>query len=344
MMIDSEAPNLENWLELYNEAIAFRKLAPWLWMYDSDLFGVMDPVTGEIGYCIVMGNLGEFFALGIYLGTKGLQSYYNLQDSDIEEDITAMTSQQMLMASYEDRGYLNNSDLKIIKELGLKFRGRNEWPLFRKHSPGYAPWYINQAESIFMKHALEQARYVATEYRAGKLELNKYKYDKIYVRIPKQTNNGIVWRSNWLEPEPIADDEHKVLPMFDEIRLTKAKKRAKYIPEVSIEFGYFYSPISFQDNKKMRPYFPINVVVADCHTGTVLMHQLFPPNEIDLNLVGVFFDWIEKSEIIPGRIIVSQEETYRFLQPVTANLDIELILSEELENVKQLQEVIYELF
>ena len=44
-------PSIKEWKELYTEAVEFKEIAPWNWMWDTDIFGVKDPVTGEIGYC-----------------------------------------------------------------------------------------------------------------------------------------------------------------------------------------------------------------------------------------------------------------------------------------------------
>ena len=147
-------PNLEELRKLYAAAIEFKELAPWNWMRDNNLFGVMNPENGEVGYCCVMGAIGEHFALGVYLGSEGLASLVKISSGvnygDAED---ALCIQKCLMASFEDRKYVQENDVNQIKDLGLNFRGKNEWPLFRNHSPGFVPWYLSGSEVVFAYHA-----------------------------------------------------------------------------------------------------------------------------------------------------------------------------------------------
>jgi len=52
----------EAW-QLYDLAIQVKKLAPWLWMEETDVFGVASPDTSELGFVSVMGNIGEYEAV-----------------------------------------------------------------------------------------------------------------------------------------------------------------------------------------------------------------------------------------------------------------------------------------
>lgn len=61
----------EVWQELYGAARDFRNVECWDWMSDSDIFGFLNPESGEIGYCCVLGAFGEVFGLVVYLGTEG---------------------------------------------------------------------------------------------------------------------------------------------------------------------------------------------------------------------------------------------------------------------------------
>ncbi|KJR48077.1 hypothetical protein UF75_1550 [Desulfosporosinus sp. I2] len=90
-------------------------------MYDDDIFGVVDPETGETAYCCIMGNVGENFAVAGYLGPEGLSGILGLFSGEIDPDESeSMFIQKCLMCSFEDRSLLEASDLKQIKELGYQ--------------------------------------------------------------------------------------------------------------------------------------------------------------------------------------------------------------------------------
>lgn len=57
------APSTWGWSDLYQASKEFKEVGSWNWMLDSDIFGVQNPSTGEIGYCCILGNPSEVFAL-----------------------------------------------------------------------------------------------------------------------------------------------------------------------------------------------------------------------------------------------------------------------------------------
>ena len=196
----------ELWSELHGAGVAFRDLKAWTWMYDSDLFGVQCPDTGQIGYCAIMGNLGQVFALNVYLGSEGLAGYWTMVDrSDALEStrraLAAVAGHQLcLMASFEDRAELDRRDLAVIKGLGLRFRGRNQWPVFRSHRPGYLPWFLETSEVQFLTVALRQAMEVAQAVKRDPdyLEDLAPGEDTHVLRL----REGEVWRNVVHTPEP----------------------------------------------------------------------------------------------------------------------------------------------
>ena len=69
---------IEDWAELYKAFMEFKELECWYWIFDSDLFGVQNPEDKRTGYCCIMGKLGRYKALALYLGTEGLESYLRI--------------------------------------------------------------------------------------------------------------------------------------------------------------------------------------------------------------------------------------------------------------------------
>ncbi|HWQ89976.1 MAG TPA: hypothetical protein VN374_08395, partial [Desulfitobacteriaceae bacterium] len=168
-MNKEKKPTIEEWNSLYQAAIDFKRAACWEWMYEDDIFGVTDPGTGEIAYCCIMGNNGDHFAIAGYLGVEGLNGIFEMSSEEIDLDSSdSMFIQKCLMCSFEDREFLLAEDLKQIKQLDLKFRGRNEWPLFRSYEPGLVPWFLSASQCRFLAHILKQALEVALRCRNNK--------------------------------------------------------------------------------------------------------------------------------------------------------------------------------
>jgi hypothetical protein len=71
------------WKKLYDTALAFGAIEPWGWMSDIDVFGVQNPESGEIGYCCVLGELGEVYGLVVYLGSAGLEQHREIESGKV---------------------------------------------------------------------------------------------------------------------------------------------------------------------------------------------------------------------------------------------------------------------
>ena len=69
---------------LYDLALNYRKTKLWKALYDSEFFAV-SLSNGQIGYCCVMGFLGEHIALALYIGARSLDRYRLVQKMDGRE-------------------------------------------------------------------------------------------------------------------------------------------------------------------------------------------------------------------------------------------------------------------
>lgn len=334
--------SLQEWRDLYEAALEFKKLASWKWMHDSDIFGVQNPINGEIGYCCILGNLGEVFGLVVYLGTEGLAGHLKIQSGEIPpDDIDALHLQKCLAATFEGREFLQKQDLQTIRKLGLKFRGPNSWPLFRSYRPGYYPWHLTIDEARYLTLALQQATEVCLRFKQDRNMLTPLKENHYLVRVPKQEGEDSSWRDEWLKPPPL--EKVKTVPKpIDEVRLKRIEKRA--FPQQGIwEIDFFYSPTSVR-GKGERPYYPYVFLWVDRHSAYILNFYLAESSEYRSEFQEKFLSLIEDIKLLPEGVLVKKEEILELVEPITSKLGIKLRLVKRLEALEEAQASMHEFF
>jgi len=200
-MVKEPNPSLEEWRSLYEAAIRFKEASPWEWMTDDQIFGIEDPETGQVGYVSVTGMLGEHFSLSLYLDAEGLYGLLTLA-FDPRASAELLLEIPLLQASFEDRNTLRARDREVIKRLGLRFRGRNEWPMFRSYRPGYEPWYLTSAEARFLRWGLEQGLEVALRLKEDPDLLPDLDDERLLVRHPVRREDGTLAWEDQVQPMP----------------------------------------------------------------------------------------------------------------------------------------------
>lgn len=187
--------SIARWRPLYELARQIGAMAPWTLMEETDLFAVYDPESDQTGYVSIMGTLGEHRAIDVYLGDDGLRGFLALQESDDHPQPTLVLSTPQLMLSFEEKSYLDQEDLFIIRELEFKPNNRNEWPMFRSYRPGFAPWMLENSEISFLQAVLEQTLAVLNNpLERGEIS-TLLAADTLLVRRGMRSKTGTRWTS-----------------------------------------------------------------------------------------------------------------------------------------------------
>ena len=268
------SPTLDEWRRLYQALIRIKEIAPWEWMTETDIFGVQDPETDEIGFVSVMGMLGEHLALAVYRGAAGLYSFWAFEEMPDDVPAEAILGMPHLQASFEDREVLTNKDRELIKQLGLRFRGRQAWPMFRSYRPGYLPWYLEPQEVRHLTHALEQAAEVALRFKEDPALLEPIDEESYLVRVPRQVDGELVWEDKIVSVPP--PEPEGISVVMD----PQALEYVKQLPqgEHTLEADLFVFPIHIQD-RGARPYMPHMLLVVESESGFILGSELLEPKQ-----------------------------------------------------------------
>jgi len=190
-------------------AFEFRQAEPWLLLADNDIYAVQLR-DGRVGYCSVMGNAGSHYALGLYIGRTGWNSYLNIcsmADCDTDADMAQIAYRlDCINCDYMDQREIQPSKvkdavMKYASERGFRLTGNAALPDFTRHSPCHMPWIItNQSDADAMEDALRASAFLANYLNRNSMESAGFSDDGIHPsdiggqRIPFLVPNGKTWK------------------------------------------------------------------------------------------------------------------------------------------------------
>ncbi|HST52297.1 MAG TPA: hypothetical protein VLJ61_09845 [Pyrinomonadaceae bacterium] len=321
---------------LFALAARIKELAPWEWMDESEVFGLQNPETGELGFVSVMGMAGQHFAIAVYMGAEGL---YGILDFASQETITnpeQLLDIPQLQASFEDRDTLDKQDRELIKRLGLKFRGAGAWPMFRSYRPGFMPWFVTAEETRFLAHALEQTLEVAPRVKnePGILQPeNDNGHGEIYlVRVPRRVDDGLVWEDKLMRVPPPEGESVRATLDADVLTLLRQLPQR----QIEIEVDLFSLPAGMAERGE-RPYRPYMLMMAEPSSGMIVGVELLKPDpslaEMHGQIPSKLAEWLSKAGVVPGRITARSGLVLDLIEPLAETLNIELYQADELPGI-----------
>jgi len=136
-----EAASYAHTMALANEV---RKAAPWKILYESDLFGIEDPETGQLDIVATLGASKRDYALQVYRPPSGLYFWKTALTDD-----TAMTPDfllehcRMIEAEFLNKGKMEPHDLALYTATATATPGKGpqQWVRLRSNRPRTWPHF-----------------------------------------------------------------------------------------------------------------------------------------------------------------------------------------------------------
>jgi hypothetical protein len=337
------SPSLDEWRRLYEASIGIKALAPWEWMTEDMVFGVQSPETDQLGFVSMMGMLGEHFAAAVYLGATALYGFWSVESEAEGSYPERILEIPQLQASWEDRNTLRQEDRAIIKELGLKFRGRNEWPMFRSYRPGYAPWFLEAEEARFLADVLEQALDVILRFDEDRSLLEPEDDESYLVRVPREQGASVVWEDRIVRVLPPSPTPIRMTMNVELLEALKSRPQGTYSLEV--DFSMFPGP--FRDRGD-RPYFAYQFLTVEAQSSFILGHELLYIETtledlwgtIPFHLVNHFASFGAAPRQVRVRTVLLEQ----LLQPLAEELGFRLRRSKTLRSLDEVKQFMLDRF
>lgn len=328
------------WRALYEAAAEFRVRRPWRLLDDDEIFAVKSPVTGETGYCCVLGAAGQMYALCMYRGGDGLALHRAVQQGDIgpgSDDIFAM--QNVLMAEFCTRQELEKEDRAALKSIGFRAKRSEDsppYPCFRDYAPGFPPWFISTDGARWLTFALRCGADFADVVAEGGGPPTPPGPDRYLTYLPAGGDEKAPgWTREWMAPEPPAEPAPPAPP--DELRLQRLAGRALE-PDSAWEIDVFYMPEGVIKEGR-RPYFARTAMAVQAKSGFVCNFEMIgPERSFSPALQDVLLGAIETHGRLPGVLNVRNEQTREALQPLADALEMKIEVKRKLSAIREARE------
>ena len=310
--------------KLYDKAFEYFGTKLWKQLYDMDLFAV-EFSDKEIGWCTVMGELGEHISLAVYVGNEGLKTFYDLLGSN-DENISDEQYQEIslgqncLHCSLETKDFMFPDELtefkSYIERTGNKIKGeRRKFVHFTKYAPHCLPWYIKSKNDLsYIEQALEAAVEVSKKLsEKSKIELGfpPDEQNEMQKTIPllSKTKTGFEWKTIEL-PQEIA------VPYFEpKLSDEAAEELSSFERKGTLECKVFRIPFPLEDKKNEPPRYPAILLALDTDAGMIVSKPDFiMDDEEDLKLFDSFADIFFDQKFLPEKIKAFDDRTVNLLK------------------------------
>lgn len=329
---DDEPPTIEMWQRLYDLAERIRDLRPWTEMVESEIFGVGDPESDQVGFVSIMGQRGEHLSVAVYKGAPGLAGFCRMLEDESSGPEEILDTPH-LQVSFEDSTLVASEDRRVMSALGRRYRGRQAWPLFRSYRPGYLPWLIDADEARLLEVVLGQVLEFAPRVIEGEIDIV---HDLSFgtplqwlVRRARREADGLVWESVWEEVD--LPERDWIAPEIDEVTLARMARFP--VRDIVIEVTFEPAPFVVHEPGQ-RPYAPRTLLVVDAASGFVLGHDVaMPETPIELAVAGTaqqVADILARYEVLPRALCVRRAVLADVLYDGFAPIDLDVHLVDAL--------------
>lgn len=316
-------PNhLELWKELYEACKDLRKLNPWEFHRGEEIIIIKDPLTEQLGYCIIEEDqLDGTLSLSILTGQQGLAAYFESLNFDIEDledmDFTkSILNQEGFKIVYGSKDELFIEDYEHIQSVGISFKGKSHWPVIRRLFSGSRPWLLESKSDIMLLTTyLRRLQQILIEIDSGTIECPATCY------LMSSYHDGI-WQIEYVDKDDLLIEENRFI-YSNELKAHRVKKLPKQM--MILEGHQFYINKPFWNEITQREVFPLMTTFVDQQTGEVYLAELSQSTKEELEqtsdrLAQLLIDQLKAR---PCEMIVSDERIFDLISDFCERVDID---------------------
>lgn len=297
--------SLEQWRVLYEAATRIKERKPWEKFWDMDLIGIQDGAKEDTVFFSILGRGGECYGITVYEGYEGLNSFLMLtmQQCMNLSLMYTMSRQRNLTCYWGSRDELTNKQRAIIKELGYKYRGKNQWLYFMSFEPGYSPYNMDAEEVQRMGVYLQDLNVALQNYDPENANVDFENGNMLLLSFGKDKKT---WELG-AAPLPFTDFRFGNLMLTDEDVLADLETASRC--DAVLEADVSVLGASVTDKEYDRPANPALSLLADAQSGVMINFEMVGPEDDPIVmlaeiLIGFIFQYGAPKEIKVSNVII----------------------------------------
>ena len=251
----------------------------------------------------ILGKGGDCYGISVYEGMEGLNDFLMLTLSE-KMNLSpeyAMFSQNNLTCYWGNREELTREQWQIVKDLGYKFRGKNQWLYFLSYQRGYFPYNMDKSEVLRMTRYLRMLADAVEYYREHEVKVD-FEHKNTYFY---SEDGGEITAAEL--PLPFTGCHFPVMNLTDKELLEDLRNAEKC--DAVLEMDIVYTGAAVMDERYQRPANPCLCLAADARSGLMLKAEMAGPEEdagvaLAEALLDIIFRFGAPKEVRVGNVII----------------------------------------
>lgn len=278
------------WEAIYHNMMEISKWQPWR-DFSEEIPFVYETMGGKQKiYFTLFGRNSKIKGICCYSDIDYYISARTYRDIT-ETNEPDMLLQNALVGTWVDNGEVSNANKELIKELGLKFRGKGGWLQFEAYELQYTPRSLNEKEAEQLADALDHFRMMMEAYYLGGFQID-FRENGIFVRSYDKKNK--LWTNTWKMSDTQLDG---VAPRI-EIQPNDMLTEMKQLPtkKYTMELDEMLLPMPQKvKGEKGRRYFPMLFIAVDSSKKKPIgMVETTQEENSTVTLYNTLYDLIKK--------------------------------------------------
>lgn len=320
------------WLHLYFLAKEIADFQPWNDFKEQNLFAYVWQDRSKSVYFSFIEASSCARGIACYLSEDAYMRARKLLESKGKPYEPVFDLQNALICLWDDREDVSKADYKLIKALGLKFRGRGTWLHFNKYETGYEPTSLNEKEIDLLITAFENLNMML---RAIHEQGLNPQFDKGFSLVRWYDSKEELYFTHSFRVN-MAENVicRPVITMKNNDYLRKFTTARQTDLTLELDWSYL-SFLTSDDN--VRCYHPLLVLMVNAQTGYVIANELLNPSEDKFEILMDIMEFVCTKNGKPKEIIVCDEDIKCILTDLCKKAGIKLTLKKKLFRINQVK-------